>query len=425
MRYQVAVIGTGPGGYIAAIRAAQLGFKTVAIEKESRFGGVCLNVGCIPSKALLHDTLGPLKPLAALMKRKEDVVDGLTGGVASLFKKNHIDTLRGEASFLSPHEIKVAQEKVEADNIIIATGSEPSSLPFLPFDGKRVVSSTGALSFDEVPKKLFVVGGGVIGVELASVWSRLGSSVTVFEMLPEIVSTLDISISRSLLALLKRQGIAFKLGVVTQASDLQDADKVLVATGRRPYTKNLNLEAIGLSLTPQGFIPINDRFQTRLPHIYAIGDVIEGAMLAHKAMEEGACVAEIIAGKSPRLYYITLPNVVYTHPEAASVGFTEAEARKAGFELLLGTCPMKAIGRARCNDATDGFVKVIGDKKSGRLLGLHILADQASEMIGEGVLALSQKLTVETLANTFHAHPTLSEAIKEAALGALGRSLNY
>lgn len=420
----VAVIGTGPGGYIAAIRAAQMGLSVVAIEKDERLGGTCLNVGCIPSKSLLHDTLLPLKPLQELMSKKNEVVKSLTDGVAGLFKKHKIVTKRGEARFIGPHQIQVGTEIIEAEHIIIATGSEPMELPFLPFDGKKVVSSTGALSFEAPPEKLLVIGGGVIGVELASVWSRLGSHVTVIEMLPEIVSTMDPAISKGLLAALKRQGVAFKLGANAKEENLE-ADRILVATGRRPYTKGLGLETIGLTLSSKGFIPVNGRFQTLHPHIYAIGDVIEGPLLAHRAMEEGSVVAELIAGQDSKIDYLSLPNVVYTHPEAASVGFTEPEARASNRELLLGTCPMRAIGRARCNGETEGFVKVIGDKATGRLLGLHILAENASEMIGEGVLALSHKMLVSDLAHAFHAHPTLTEGIKEAALGALGKQLNY
>lgn len=425
MKGEVVVIGSGPGGYIAAIQAAQLGFSVIVVEKDERLGGTCLNVGCIPSKSLLHDTLQEKKRLPELMQKKNEVVKSLTDGVAGLFKKHKITTVRGEGQFVDPHHLKVGAETIEGDFFIIATGSEPAPLPFLPFDGKRVVSSTGALCFDEVPKQLIVIGGGVIGVELASVWSRLGAKVTVIEMLPDIVATMDSSISRGLMTLLQKQGITFKLKANAQEENLADADRILVATGRRPYTQNLGLDKIGLSLTPRGFIPVNGRFQTAHGHIYAIGDVIEGPMLAHKAMEEGSVVAELIAKLNSHIDYLSLPNVVYTYPEAASVGFTEAEAREKGRELTIGNCSMKAIGRARCNGQTDGFVKVIGDKATGRLLGVHILAEYASEMIGEAVIALRQKMSVEELASSFHAHPTLSEGIKEAALGALGRSLNY
>lgn len=442
MAKRLTVIGTGPAGYIAAIRAAQLGFDVTAIEKWDRLGGTCLNVGCIPSKSLLNDTFyfkkGVPNDLSAMMTKKEDVVKGLTEGVAGLFKKNGVKLLKGEASFVSDKKVKVGSHELESDFILIASGSVPSQIPFLPFDEVKVVSSTGALDFKDPPKHLAVIGGGVIGVELASVWSRLGSKVTVIEMLPEIVSTMDSSISRALLSILKKQGIEFLLNTKLLGADLSGegvelqvegstikADKVLVATGRKPFTHNLNLEAAGIKLDARGFIPINGSFQTSCPSIYAVGDVVEGPMLAHKAMEEGAAAVEAMAGISAHMSYISIPNVVYTHPEAASVGLTETEAKATGRELLVGTCSMKAIARARCNGDTDGFVKIIGDKKTGRLLGMHIIAEAASEMIGEGVIALNHKSTVEELANASHAHPALSEAIKEGALAALGRPLSF
>lgn len=441
MRYQLAVIGTGPGGYIAAIRGAQLGLKTVAIDKSARFGGTCLNIGCIPSKALLHDSylakLGVPSELGKMMTRKEEVVKGLTDGIAFLFKKHKIDTIHAEAAFLAPDRLQVGNEVIEADHIVIATGSEPAGLPFLPFDEERVLSSTGALGLTAVPKKLMVIGGGAIGVELASVWSRLGSEVIVVEMLPEILATMDPAIGRSMQAILQRQGIKFLLGAKVESAQVLkervtlvvngkpfEADKVLVAVGRRPFTQGLNLSLAGITPTPKGFIPVNGRFQTAAPAIYAIGDVIEGPMLAHKAMEEGALAAELIAGLHKTLEYISIPNVVYTHPEAASVGLTEPEAKQLRRPLLIGTCPLKGIGRARCNNDTEGFVKVIGDQESGRLLGMHIVAESAGELIGEGVLSLVKKATLEELAHASHAHPALSEAIKEAALVALGRPLN-
>ena len=444
---KVIVIGSGPGGYIAAIRLAQLGMDVTCVEKEKPLGGTCLNVGCIPSKALLHDSylvkLGVKTELSKMMNRKDDVVKGLTDGVAALFKKHKIERLEGEASFISDKKVRVGQKEVEYDIAIIATGSKPSEIPFLPFEKDLVVSSTGALKFKSPPKNLAVIGGGVIGVELASVWSRMGSKVTVIEMLPEILATMDPAISRTMLSILKKQGITFHLGTKLESAEKEKislfdegvrlkfgdetlvADKVLVATGRKPYTEGLGLENVGIKPDERGFIPINDRFQTENPHIYAIGDVIEGPMLAHKASEEGVAAAEIIAGEPSHISYMSIPNVVYTHPEAASVGMTEPEAKATGRKLITGTCSMRAIGRARCQGDTDGFVKVVGDEKTGRLLGLHIVADAASEMIGEGVIALNAKMTIEQLANSSHAHPTLSEGIKEAALAALGRPLNF
>lgn len=442
MNKLLTLIGAGPAGYIAAIRAAQLGFKVTVIEKNERLGGTCLNVGCIPSKSLLHDSylakLGVPSNLADMLTKKEQVIFGLTEGVASLFKKHNIRHLRGEGSFVSANKIKVGNQEIETDYTLIATGSIPSQIPFLPFDEKKVVSSTGALDFKDVPKKLAVVGGGVIGVELASVWSRLGSEVTVIEMLPQIVAMLDPAVSRTLLASLKKQGIEFLLNTKLVGADLSGEgvelklesgplkfDKVLVATGRKPYTANLGLEKVGITLDVHGFIPVDGRFQTTNPHIFAIGDVIEGPMLAHKASEEGVAAVEGIAGLKGHISYISIPNVVYTQPEAASVGLTEPEAKALGRELIVGTCSMKAIARARCNGDTDGMIKVIGDKKTGRLLGIHIVAEAASEMIGEGVIALNHKSTVEELANASHAHPSLSEGIKEAALAAMGRQLNF
>lgn len=447
MAKRVVVIGSGPGGYIAAIRAAQLGLDVTVVEQDARFGGTCLNVGCIPSKALLHDSylakLGVQTPFKKIMSRKEEVVKGLTDGVALLFKKHKIHTITGKASFAAKGKILVNDEEVAYDAAIIATGSKPAELPFLPIDESLVVSSTGALEFKAPPKKLVVIGGGVIGLELASVWSRLGSDVTVIEMLPHILPMMDPSLSRAMLSILKKQGISFHLDTRVESAEIekinlfdkgvalnfagkrQTFDKVLVATGRKPYTEGLGLENVGIPLDKRGFIPINDRFQTADPNIYAIGDVVEGPMLAHKASEEGVAAAEIIAGHAPHVHYMSIPSVVYTHPEAASVGLTEPEAHAFGRELLVGNCSMRAIGRARCQGEVDGFVKVIGDKATGKLLGLHIIAESASEMIGEGVIALNSGMTVEALANSSHAHPTLSEGIKEAALDALGRALSF
>lgn len=446
-RYQLIIIGGGPGGYVAAVHAAKLGLKVAVVEKEVRLGGTCLNIGCIPSKSLLHDTelvsLGVPLTLEQIMKKKENVVQENADGVDFLFKTHKVARYTGTAEIVGPQSVKVGPELLEADHILIATGSEPISLPFLPVDETRVVTSTGALSFGQIPKKLIVIGGGAIGLELASVWRRLGSEITVVEMLPELVSVLDPSISRALLQILTKEGMRFLLNTkvesadlsgptvkltVSQASESQtlEADAVLVAVGRRPFTKGLGLEKIGVKLTARGFIEVNDHFQTSIPSIYAIGDVIEGVMLAHKASDEGVAAAEIIAGRHTTLDYFSIPNVVYTHPEAASVGLTEPEAlaaaKKGGFELLIGLSSMKVNGRARANGNTEGFAKLIAEKRTGRLLGCHLVSESAGEMIHEAVLALVKHATLHDLAYASHAHPTLNESIKEAAIAALSRS---
>lgn len=456
--YDVAIIGGGPGGYVAAIRAAQLGLKTVCVEKRKTLGGTCLNVGCIPSKALLDSSHHyafcrdsaenhgiKLKQVSldfpTLMKRKDEVVKGLTEGVAHLLKKHKVEWCLGEAQLVSPHKIAVDGQELEAKQIVIATGSEPIALPFLPFDEKRVLSSTGALALEKIPQKLLVIGAGVIGVELASVYQRLKSEVTVLEMLDVICPAMDPAISKALLQSLQKQGIAFHLGVkVTSAkvtpkqvtltferegkTEEQSADAVLVAVGRRPYTQGLGLKEIGIQVDKRGFIEVDASFRTAIPSIYAIGDVIEGAMLAHRASEEGVAVAELLAGQQPRVNYMAIPNVIYTHPEAAAVGLTEPEAREAGLDVHCGIFPMRANARARTAGESEGFVKVIGERANGRLLGLHILSPHASEMIGEGAVALENKMSVEQLAKISHAHPTLSESIKEACLHWLGHSLH-
>lgn len=460
-KFDVAVIGAGPGGYVAAIRAAKLGLSVVCIDKRSTLGGTCLNVGCIPSKSLLYssevyahllhegDELGiktkALSPdLAQMMSRKDKVVESLVNGIASAFKKNQVTRVEGEASFVSPGHINIktdAEDKViEAKYFIIASGSEPIELPFLKFGG-RVISSTEALSLASIPKKLLVIGAGVIGVELASVYNRLGSSVTIVEMLPKICPANDEAISKQLLQVLKKQGIEFHLGAKVKSGKVHDAlvsleveteqgalelaaDICLVAVGRRPHTNSLNLAALGIQPDSKGFIPVDANFRTACPNVFAIGDLIEGPMLAHKASEEGSAVAELIAGLKPHVNYLAIPNVVYTNPEVAAVGLTEAEAKAMGFDLIVGLCSFKANSRARCMGATEGMVKVVGDKKTGRLLGLHIIGPSASEMIGEGVIALQKKATVEEIAFSSHAHPTLSEAILEACQAALGRAIH-
>lgn len=461
-QYDLVVIGSGPGGYVAAVRAAQLGLKTACIEKDPRLGGTCLNVGCIPSKTLLYssehyewikkeseqqgiDVKDVSFSLDRMMERKNQVVKGLTDSVAVLFKKHDITCIEGTAQLKSSHLIEVQGKKskqiVEASNIILATGSEPAPLPFLPFDEKTVLSSTGALALSAVPKRLIVIGAGIIGVELASVYNRLGSKVTLIEMLDTICTGMDHSITRMLQQILKKQGLEFHLGAKVLKADKTNegiilsveengltntytGDAVLVAVGRRPYTKGLNLNEFGIAVDSKGFVTVDSNFRTSLPHIYAIGDIIEGPMLAHKASEEGVAVAEIIAGREPHLNYLAIPNVIYTHPEVAAVGMTESEARALGLELKIGTCQFRANARARCTGYLEGVVKVIGESSSGRLIGMHILGPAASEMIGEGVIAIEKKATLQEIGRASHAHPTLSESIKEASLQALGEAIH-
>jgi len=455
--YDLIVVGSGPGGYIAAIRAAQLGLKVACIDKRKSPGGTCLNVGCIPSKALLQSTeqlewlqkssgdqgfkLGEVSlDFGMMMSRKEGIVGGLVDGIHSLFKRYDIAYLQGNASFIDPHTIEIVdgteRQTAVAKFIIIATGSEPIDLPFLRFDEKTVISSTGALCLKEPPKRLVVIGGGAIGVELASVYRRLGSAVMIVEMLETITPTMDPAICKQLLQSLKKQGIDFMLGAKVTGAQINkgtvtlgiehkqkntqlEADIALIAIGRRPYTKQLGLEAIGINPTPKGFIPVDGNFKTSLPHIFAIGDVIEGPMLAHRASHEGTAVAELIMGRSATVNYMSIPNVIYTHPEAASVGLTEVEAKEAGLNIVIGTSYFRGNGRARCNGETEGFVKIIGEKTTGRLVGMHIVGPHASELIAEGILALDKKATIHDIANACHPHPTLSEVMMEAAINCL------
>ena len=448
--YDVVVIGSGPGGYVAAIRAAQLGLKTACIEKSPTLGGTCLNVGCIPSKALLHSSefywqvkkegaeqgfkvQGLQLDFPQMMARKEKTVQGFTKGIEGLFKKNKIDWIQGHGKLKGPHQIEVGGQVVEAKNIILATGSEPISLPFLPFDEKKVLSSTGALALPSVPKKLLIVGAGIIGVELGSVYQRLGSEVVFIEFLDRICPGFDLSLSKGLQKSLTAQGMVFHLSHKVVKADLSQGidltvqsgneethftgDAVLVAVGRRPYSENLGLETVGIQKDSKGFIPIDGMFRTSQPHIYAIGDLVEGPMLAHKASEEGVAVAELIAGHRPSIDYIAIPNVAYTHPEAAAVGLTEEEVKARGIAYKVSQFPFKANSRARCVGDEEGFVKILAEANSRRLLGIHILGPHASELIAEPVLAMQLKATADQLADTCYAHPTLSETIKEAALG--------
>ncbi len=457
-RYDVVVVGGGPGGYVAAVRAAQLGLRTACIEKGSYLGGTCLNVGCIPSKALLQSSLHyhfiekeaqahgievgkPTINFMQMMKRKDEIVHGLVTSVDVLLKKHKIDWIHGAGRFTGPHTIGVGDKTVETSHVILATGSQPIALPFLPFDEQRVLSSTGALALKEVPKKMIVVGAGVIGVELASVYNRLGTEVTVVEMLDTICPAMDHAICRALQTSLKKQGLTFHLGVKVTRGVVSDtgvtitiekegkqeqhsADVVLVAIGRRPYTEGLGLKEVGVAVSQRGFVEVDELFRTSLKHVYAIGDIVDGVMLAHRASEEGIAVAEIIAGQRPHVNYMSIPNIIYTHPEVAAVGLTESEAKAAGIEMLIGSCIFRANPRARCAGDTDGLVKVIGDKRTGRLIGMHIACANASEMIGEGVMALDLGATVEQVANASHGHPTLTEAIKEACQQALGRAIH-
>lgn len=463
--YDVVVIGSGPGGYVAAIRASQLGFKTACIEKEKTLGGTCLNVGCIPSKALLQSTehfawiqhsaseqgincTGLSVNFPQMMKRKVDVVQSLTQGVSGLFKRHNVTHIQGTARFISSQTIEIsngnnksaAKQKITAKHFILATGSEPIPLPFLNFDEKLVLSSTGALSLAQIPKKMIVVGGGVIGVELASVYNRLGTEVVIVEMLEGICVAMDDAVSKTLLQVLKKQGISFYLGakVIESTQDKKgiclkieqngqkldlSADVVLVAVGRRPYSAGLGLQEIGITMQ-KGLVAVDNNFRSSVPNIYAIGDLIEGPMLAHRASEEGCAVAEILAGHKPRLNYMAIPNVIYTHPEVASLGLTEKEARATGADIVIGTASFRGNPRARCAGDMEGFVKVIGAGKEGYLVGMHIIGPQASELVNGGVVAIEKRATLRQIAGYPHAHPTLSEAIKEACGNALGIAIH-
>jgi dihydrolipoamide dehydrogenase len=465
MPYDVVVIGTGPGGYECAIRAAQLGLKTAVVEKNATFGGTCLNVGCIPSKAMLHaselyeeagENFGKMgikvgKPsvdLPALLKYKQGNVDANVNGVAFLFKKNKIDTFRGTGRIAAPGKIEVRaddgkMQTVETKNIIIATGSDVARLNGIAIDEKRVVSSTGALELPQVPQKLVVVGAGIIGMELGSVWRRLGAQVTVVEFLDHILSGIDGEVARNFHRLQEKQGIAFLLsskvtGIDTSGKTLKvkvepaaggaaetlEADIVLVAIGRVPYTDGLGLEAAGVKKDNRGRVIIDPHFRTNVAGVYAIGDAGAGPMLAHKAEEEGVAAAEIIAGKAGHVNYDVIPNVVYTKPEIASVGKTEEELKGAGVAYNVGKFPFTANARARANLATDGFVKILADAKTDRVLGVHILGPDAETMIAEAAIAMEFGAAAEDIARTCHAHPTLSEAVKEAALAVDKRAIN-
>jgi dihydrolipoamide dehydrogenase len=444
------VIGAGPGGYVCAFRAAQLGLKVALVEKRATLGGTCLNVGCIPSKALLHSSehfafakshaaahgirLGSVElDVATLLKRKDEVVAKNTGGLTLLAKARKVTVLTGEASFTSATTVAVKGEKgvteITARNIVIATGSAPVELPFMKFDGRTIVSSDHAIAFPEVPGKMVVVGGGVIGVELGSVWSRLGADVTVVEFLPKIIATYDDDIVRNFTRLIQKQGIkvevgtkvtGFANGVLTAERGTEKlsfpADKVLVAVGRRPYTDNLGLDRAGVELDEKKRIKVDDHLRTTAKNIWAIGDVVAGPMLAHKAEEDGAAVAEWIAGKAGHINWDLVPAIVYTHPEVASVGLGEDAAKARGLAVNIGKFNFAANGRAIAADAIDGYVKIIADAKTDRILGAQILGANAGELISEVVTHMEYGGSAEDLGRTIHAHPTMSEAIKEAGL---------
>jgi dihydrolipoamide dehydrogenase len=459
--FDLIVIGSGPGGYIAAIRAAQLGMRVACVEKDTTLGGTCLNIGCIPSKALLesserfyqagHDfaahgvQVGGLGlDLAKMMARKDGVVRALTRGVGSLFKKHKITTVTGSGRFLAPGRIEVtgdAPQTLTAPRVLIATGSAPIELPIARFDGTRIVSSTEALSLPAVPRRMLVIGGGAIGLEMGSVWSRLGAEVLVVEMLDRLVPGMDSQMAGQLQKALQRQGLRFLLGTTLTAATVdadgvtvtlqgpkgvqqERADVLLVAVGRRPYTAGLGLDAIGLALDERGRIPVGAHYESAVPGVFAIGDVIPGLMLAHKAEDEGVAAVEHMAGVAGHVNYDAIPNVVYTAPELASVGLSEDEAKRRGIAVRVGSFPYTANGRARSIGETEGAVKVIADAATDRVLGIHILGPHASDVIAEAALAIEFSASAEDIGRTVHAHPTLAEALKEAALAVDGRPLN-
>src|SRR3982075_1746008 len=463
--YDLIVIGTGPGGYVCAIRAAQLGLKTAVVEKDKTFGGTCLNVGCIPSKALLHaselydetahsfgrmgiDVGQPKLNLSAMMKFKDEGVDGNVKGVDYLLKKNKVDAFRGVGRIAAPGKVEVTDEggrkqTLDTKAVVIATGSDVARLKGITIDEKRLVSSTGALSLDKVPGKLLVVGAGVIGLELGSVWRRLGAQVLVVEFLDRILPRMDRDVAASFQRILQKQGIAFKLSSKVGAIDTGgarpkasmepaaggsaetvDADVALIAVGRVPYTEGLGLAEAGVKLDNRGRVAIDAHFATNVPGVYAIGDVVTGPMLAHKAEDEGVAVAEIIAGRAGHVNYDVIPNVIYTYPEVASVGKSEEDLKAAGIAYNAGKFPFTANGRAKVNHQTDGFVKILADAKTDRVLGVHIVGPDAGNMIAEAAVAMEFAASSEDIARTCHAHPTLSEAIKEAAMAVEKRSIH-
>jgi dihydrolipoamide dehydrogenase len=456
-KYDVAVIGSGPGGYVAAIRCAQLGMKTAIIEKYNTLGGTCLNVGCIPSKALLdsshhyEDAIkhfeehgieipGEIKiNFKKMIARKASVVEQTTKGIEFLMNKNKIDVFTGMGSFKDATHIEITGDKtktIEAENIIIATGSKPSTLPFITLDKERVITSTEALKLTEIPKHMVVIGGGVIGLELGQVYRRLGAEVSVVEYMDRIIPTMDSAQSKELMKAMKKQGVKFFLShrvsavsrkgdeVMVTATDKKDkeiiftGDYCLVSVGRKAYTDGLGADKAGVKITERGQVEVNDHLQTNISNIYAIGDVIKGPMLAHKASEEGTLVAEILAGQKPHINYNLIPGVVYTWPEVASVGKTEEQLKEANVEYKSGQFPMRALGRSRASGDTDGFVKILSDKKTDEVLGVHMVGARVADLIAEAVTAMEFRASAEDIARMSHAHPTYAEAVKEAALAA-------
>ena len=465
-QFDVTVIGSGPGGYVAAIRCAQLGFKTAIIEKYPTMGGTCLNVGCIPSKALLdssehfHNAAHnfadhgiiinePKADLARMIARKNEVVDQTTKGIQFLMDKNKITVFEGVGSFESATQIKVTKndgstETIDSKYTIIATGSKPTALPFITLDKERIITSTEALELKEIPKHLIVIGGGVIGLELGSVYKRLGSEVTVVEFMDKIIPTMDGALSKELNKVLRKQGMKFNLSTGVQSVERNgdtvkvtakdkkgeevvfEGDYVLVAVGRSPYTKGLGVEKAGVDLDERGRVKTNEHLQTNVSNIYAIGDVVAGAMLAHKASEEGTLVAELIAGQKPHINYNLIPGVVYTWPEVAAVGKTEEQLKAEGVAIKVGNFPMRALGRSRASGDVDGFIKVIADEKTDEILGVHMIGARAADLIAEAVVAMEYRASAEDISRMSHAHPTYAEAMKEAALDATGkRALHF
>eukprot|EP00331_Platyophrya_macrostoma_P031359 CAMPEP_0176450448 /NCGR_PEP_ID=MMETSP0127-20121128/27157_1 /TAXON_ID=938130 /ORGANISM="Platyophrya macrostoma, Strain WH" /LENGTH=478 /DNA_ID=CAMNT_0017838135 /DNA_START=75 /DNA_END=1511 /DNA_ORIENTATION=- len=466
--YDVVVIGGGPGGYVAAIKAAQLGLKTACVEKRGSLGGTCLNVGCIPSKALLHATHmyhdahanfakyglmggeGVTMDVGKMQVQKEKAVTGLCNGIEYLFKKNKVTYYKGEGSFVDNGAIQVKAtdgktETIQAKKTVVATGSEPTPLPFLPFDEEVVLSSTGALALKQVPKNMIVIGGGVIGLEMGSVWARLGSNVTVVEFADRCSPALDHDVTDALVrALSKNEKMTFKTStkvlsgkrvgnsveievenVKTGAKETLVADALLVSVGRRPYTAGLGLEKVGVSLNERGFVKIDDHFSTNVANVYAIGDVVnKGPMLAHKAEDEGVAVAEMLAGKAGHVNYDVIPGVIYTMPEVACVGKTEQELKAAGVQMKIGKFPFSANSRAKATAVEDGFVKVITDAKTDKILGVHLVNSCASELIAEATLAMEYGASSEDVGRTCHAHPTLSEAMKEACMACYAKAIH-
>jgi dihydrolipoyl dehydrogenase len=465
--FDLIVIGGGPGGYVAAIRAAQLGMSVACVDRRASWGGTCLNVGCIPSKALLHSSekfvetrdhlaehgvkTGKVSlDLAAMMARKDQVVSDLTKGIAFLFKKNAVTAVHGTARIAGAGVVEVAGvdgdaeiRTLRAGKILIATGSEVAPLPGVDIDEERIVSSTGALALSKVPKRLVVVGGGYIGLEMSSVWQRLGAEVTVVEFLDSIVPAMDAEVAKHLQRALKKQGIAFRLGTKVAGANVSGSgvtlslepaaggdaeafkcDVVLVSIGRRPFTDGLGLDEIGVTRDPRGFITVDDRFETSIPGIFAIGDVIPGPMLAHKAEDEGVVAVEMMTGQSGHINYDAIPAVVYTAPEASSVGRSEEQLKTDGIDYNVGKFPFMANSRARANGDTDGFVKILADAKTDAVLGVHIIGPDAGTLIAELALAMEFGASAEDIARTCHAHPTLNEAVKEAALATAGRAVH-